>query len=173
MSLRGNAIRANTLETITAGANIAIGASATTIAIGTSTSVVNIPNLGIGSYKSNTLQITTATNTFTIANLITYQFFVSDFSSTNPATVNDPITVNLPTPTAEIDGIIYTFRKIRGAFNTTGNNWLFNFATACYVANNNSLTTTGQPVSVFNTSAIVIRFVVVGDGLGAFYWILA
>jgi hypothetical protein len=172
MSLRVNNMRGNTLETITADANIAVGASATTVSIGTTTSVVNLPNLGIGSYKSNTFQITTQTNTFTIANLLSFQIFVSDFSSTNPATVNDIITVNLPTPTADIEGIIYTFRKIRGAFSTSGNNWAFNFATASYVANNNSLTTTGQPVSVFNTGAIVVRLVVVGDDLGSYYWIL-
>lgn len=171
MSLRGNAIRANTLDSISS--SMAIGAGCSTINVGTSTSKTNLGSLvNYSTLKSGVYNTVLQSNTITIADLQTYQYFVSGFSSANPATVNDAITFNMPTPTADIEGIIYTFRKIRGGISNSGNNLLFNFATASYVANNLGLTSNGQPVNVFNTGALFIRFTVVGY-LGSYYWILA
>lgn len=171
MSLKSDEVKTDTLDTISS-TSMNIGLSASTISIG-SLSKVNVGNLSnYKTIKSSTLNISTQTNTLTITDLLNYQIIVSGFSSTNPATVNDIITFNMPTPTADIEGIVYTFRKVRGAFSAGSTNLTFNWTTNSYIVNNTGLTTTGQPTNIFSTSATLIRMVVVGY-LGTYYFILA
>lgn len=172
MSLQGNAIRANTIDTITV-TNMNIGTTCSTISVGTSTSLTNLPSLSdYKTLKSGVSNSVLQANTLTISDLQNNQYFVSGYSSANPATANDVITYNMPAPTADIEGIIYTFRKIRGGVSAATTNYQFNFATSSYIVNNTTLTTPGQPVNTFSTSALQIRFTVVGY-LGVYYWILA
>jgi hypothetical protein len=169
MSLRGNAIRANTLDSISS--TMAIGAGCASISVGTATSKTNLGSLvSYATVRSAVYNTDLQTNTITIADLQNFQYFVSGFSTNNPATSNETITFNLPTPTVDIEGIIYTFRKIRGGISNSGTNFTFNFASASYVANNLGLTSSGQPAAVFNTGALFTRFTVV-EYLGSYYWI--
>lgn len=171
MSLKTGTVLADTLDTITA-TSMTIGASATTIQIGASSSTpVNVGNLNFTTVRPDVLYISTQTYTMTTAELRDSQIIVMNYSSANPATVNDIITFTMPVPTAEMEGCLYTFRKIRGAVSAGTTNLVFNWSGNYYIANNTSLTAPGQPVNTFSTSAPLIRFICVGY-LGVYYFIL-
>ena len=171
MSLKSEEVKVDTLDTITS-TSMTIGANASTISIGTSSSKVNVGNLSnYGYIKPGVLNITDLSYSLTVADLLNYQIIVSGYSSMTTSAVNDNITFTMPTPTAELEGIVYTFRKIRGGVSTTGTNMTFNWPTNSYIANNTSLTTTGQPVNTLSSNPQSIRFTVVGY-LGTYYFIL-
>jgi len=172
MSLKSGEVKVDTLDTITS-TSMTIGENASTISIGTSSSKVNVGNLSnYGTIKPGVLNITTQNYTLTITDLLNYQIIVSGYSSMSTSTVNDIITFTMPTPTAEIEGIVYTFRKIRGGVSTGTTNMTFNWPTNSYIANNTSLTTTGQPANTLSSNQQSIRFTVVGY-LGTYYFIIS
>ena len=113
--------------------------------------------------------LTTQTNTLTVAELIETNIVVSLFSSSNPSTVNDNITINLPTATAELEGMFFFFRKMRGAVGASGTSWTFTTPTATIVAINTTANATGQPVSTLIQSSFILRLVVCGYA-GTYYW---
>ena len=169
MSLQSGTVLTNSLDTITAS-SMTIGTSASTIQIGTGT--VNVGNIfNYGYISTGVLNVATQNYTLLTSDLVNYQIIVPNYSSANPATVNDNITFTMPTPTADMEGVIYTFRKIRGAISAGTTNLTFNWSGNYYIVNNTSLTTTGQPTNTFTTTAPLIRFICVGY-LGVYYFIL-
>jgi hypothetical protein len=171
MSLQSNIVSTNSLDTITSS-SMTIGTSASTIQLGGSGIVVIVGNIfNYGYISPGVLNVSTQTYTLSTSDLVNYQIIVPNYSSANPATVNDIITFTMPNPTSDMEGVIYTFRKIRGAISAGTTNLTFNWSGNYYIVNNTSLTTTGQPTNTFTTSAPLIRFICVGY-LGVYYFIL-
>jgi hypothetical protein len=139
---------------VTTAVNIATGDTTGTVTIGSSNNsiLLNAPTT-VKSTKQNIIYLTALSNTLTVADILASNLFGSTYSSANPSTANDSITVNIPTPTAAMEGMTLVFRKVRGVFNTTSPNWSFVCPTSSCVIG--SLTTTAAPTGTtltYNTS---------------------
>ena len=148
-----------------------IGSGSTTGAVtigGISNSILLNAPTTVKSTKQNIIYLTESTNTLTEANFLASNLFGSTYSLANPTTANDSITVNIPTPTAAMEGMTLVFRKVRGVFNTSSANWSFVCPTQSCVLS--SLTTTTAPTGTTLTfNSTVARIVVLGY-LGSYYY---
>lgn len=142
--------------------NLTIASNCTTLNVGTNNTVY-VENVGNNkSIKQSIYYFSTQTFSPTISDFFQNgTFIIPTYSSANPSTVNDIITINLPVPTAELDGVVFLFRKLRGSANNTSTNWTFNCPS--------SLLTTTVPVSTLNLNPMIIRTYVLGFE-GTYYY---
>ena len=174
MTTASQTIRTNSVSTITS-APLEIGTTATSVIVGNGVPVT-IGNLGtINLIKPKVVIITTQSYTVTVGDIIAGSIFSSTFSSAPTLTVNDIITINLPTPTADIEGIIVQFRKLRGGASNSTQNWIFNCPTSSLILSNAvTLTTSGQPTSTATPTNYQQRMTVLKyfDGsTTTYYWV--
>jgi hypothetical protein len=96
---------------------------------------------------------------------------MSTFSFLPPA-ANDIITVNLPTPISSpsTEGLILTFRKLRGSINQTTPNWQFTTVTPIILPLGNSLTGGGGANSSSSRNSNTVMYVIVLFG-GVYYYV--
>jgi hypothetical protein len=131
----------------------------------------NCPNLTVKSLISSIVTISTQTFTPTIASFTTDgTTFVSTYSSANPSIANDIITVNLPVPTSAIEGMIFHFRKIRGAINVSSTNWSFVTSPASIIKSDVTITTSGNPTTTYTVNSLYVRIQVYSYS-GVYYWV--
>lgn len=171
MSLQSEEIKVNSLDTITS-TTMSLGVSSSTISLGSSSTLTTVGSLdNFSTIKPQVFNLTTQTWNPTIAQLLDATTIVCNYSLSNPSTSNSVITINLPIPTAELEGVIITFRKIRGVLNTASSNFLFN-CNGHMLSFNASLTTTGQPGNQLNVAATIQRLLILGYS-GTYYYMTA
>lgn len=172
MTTVANIVKTDAISYI-ANVNQTYGGSSTDITIGNNTTVVNIANPNVNTIVSKVFSPSTQTFTLTINDFLANGTFICPkYTSANPSTVNDVITVNLPDPTSAIEGMFFCFRKIRGALNTSTQNWLFTSPNSSILISSNGLTQSGTPTtSSFAQTALTVRIVVLGYA-GVYYYVL-
>ena len=171
MTTRATSILTNTYNGVPPAnftVNIALNAGDVTIGSNLTTTIIPRPT-SVKVITPSVRYLSSQVNTLTVAQLIETNIVVSLFSSANPSTVNDNITVNLPTATAELEGMFFFFRKMRGAISASGVSWTFTTPTATIVSIQTTANATGQPVASITQSAFILRLVVCGTG-GVYYW---
>lgn len=171
MTTQATSILSNTYNGVPpSNFTVNIAQNAGDVTIGTNLTTTTIPRpSGVKVITPQIRYLTTQTNTLTVAQLIETNIIASLFSSANPSTVNDNITVNLPTATAELEGMFFFFRKMRGGISASGVSWTFTTPTATLVAIQTTANATGQPVASITQSAFIVRMVVCGSA-GIYYW---
>lgn len=149
--------------------NIGSGTTTGVVTIGgTSNSILLNAPVTVKSTKESITYLTGSINTLTVANILASNLFGSTYSSANTSTENNSIGVTMPTPTSAMEGMTLVFRKLRGVFNLSSSNWLFDCTTSSFVAS--SLTSTATPTgTAFSTNSTVARFVVMGYS-GSYYY---
>lgn len=137
-----------------------------------STDTLNAKNYGgvVGIYQKTTY-LTTQINTITSGSIITDgMVYMSNYSSASPSTINDIITINLPTPTASLEGFTLTFRKLRGSIDNSTTNWTFVAPSPLILSTTRSLTTTGGANAISNQTGLTIKYIIAGY-LGVYYYL--
>lgn len=168
MTTQTESVLTNNLNSL--GTTLTIGQSSTSVSIGSTNSITNIPRINAKVVKPKVVYITTTSFSPTISDFFTNgTIFNSTYSSANPSTINDIITINLPTATAELEGMYFLFRKTRGAINGTSQNWTFTTNPASIVPIGASITTSGYPIASISQNVIFQRLIVCGYN-GLYYW---
>jgi hypothetical protein len=150
--------------------DIGSGTTTGTVTIGNSANsiLLNAPTT-VKSTKESIIYLTASTNTLTEANILASNLFGSTYSSDNPSTANNSISVNIPTPTSAMEGMTLVFRKVRGVFNTGSPNWLFTCPTSSMVLT--SLTTTATPTGTsLQVNATVARLTIMAYSGSLYYF---
>jgi hypothetical protein len=169
MSTQTNTLLTNNLDSVTSSQSI--GSSLNTLTIGNTSNAVSIGNLYSTSVKPKVYVFSTQTITLTVANILLNGSIInSTYSSANPSTVNDIITVNLPVATSAIDGVYFIFRKMRGALNGSSQNWNFVTSPASLINGTTTVSTSGIPTTTLVSSTLVVRLQVIGLN-GTYYWV--
>lgn len=174
MTTQSNNVRAVSMDTLSA-TTLTIGSNATNISIGGASSKVIMGNIAnVNTLATRVFNITTTSHIVTLENIFTNGMtYVLTYSSANPSTVNDIITITLPTPDASIEGMYFVFRKLRGFVNTSTTNVTFNCDTPSILSGTVSLTSSANPaISTLSNSGPTTRWTVLGFG-GAYYWTLS
>lgn len=172
MTTQSNSIKTTALDSTSTA--LTIGDTATTINLGGSTNTLNITRILTSSVKQKIYYTNSATLTFTVNDFLTNgTFIMSLYSSANPSTANDLITVNLPTPTAQLDGCYFCFRKLRGQISNGSANWQFVTSPPSLLAGGASLTTGANPVSSNLSFNPGIQRIFVMGYAGSYYWTFA
>lgn len=158
----------NSIDSI--GLSQSIASSATTINMGNPAGSVNISNLIVTTVKPKINVLTLQINTFTVDSILAGgSTIVSTYTSANPSTANDSITINLPTPDSRLDGIQFFFRKMRGALNNSSENWRFVTNPSSIIVSSATASTTGHPIAAIGVIALFVRMTVLGIN-GTYYW---
>lgn len=170
MSLSTAIMKTDIFDTVSA--TLSMGATSTSITIGGTSTTTTIQNVqDYACIDSNVITLVSQNNTLTIENFIEGgQVINSTYTSATPSTVNNIITINLPTPDARIEGVTFLFRKTRGAINTSSANFTFSTTTNCIVSFTTGITMTGQPTNSISSNALVFRFIVL-EYSGTYYWV--
>lgn len=169
MTTQSGIVLTNKLNPLSSIVNVAQSSTSITIG-GSSTSTTMSRLTDVRVLKPNVYVWTTLTISPTISDFLTNGTIIaSTYSSAVPSTVNDNIIVNLPTPTVDIEGMLFFFRKMRGAINSSSTNWTFNTSPASLVGINVTANSTGSPVSTLTQNAVILRMVVCGYA-GTYYW---
>ena len=155
--------------TQTTDVNIGSGSTTGSVTIGnTDNSILLNAPTSFKSTKQHITYFTSQTNTLIVADILASNLFGSTYSLANPTTTNDVITVNIPTPTSDMEGMTLVFRKLRGALNTSTTNWTFTCPTSTIVVN--SLTASAPPtLSTLSVSTLVSKFTVLAYS-GSYYY---
>jgi hypothetical protein len=166
-------VKTNALDSISTA--LTIGSSASTVNVGQPTNIINVERLiASTSVKQNIYYFSTQTFSPTVADFLANgTFIMSLYSSANPSTVNDIITVNLPTPTSQLDGCYFCFRKLRGQLNNSSVNWSFNTSTPTLLAGGATLTSSASPLATLISFNPGIQRVYVLGYSGSYYWTFA
>lgn len=129
-----------------------------------STSTLTTQNLGnIAGIYQKTKYLTNQSNTITIGSIITDgMIYMSTYSSAYPSIINDVIAIDLPTPTASLEGFTLTFRKMRGSVDTTSPNWTFSAPGSYILSTTRSLTTTGGANASSTQNDLNVKFIIAG-----------
>lgn len=171
MTTQANIVLTDTYNGPHTGNTIDIASSATSVTIGsavTETFIVKLNEVRV--LNPRVLVLTTQINTLTEAQILASGTTIfSTFTSTNPSTVNDNITINLPDPTVALEGLFFFFRKMRGSINPSTTNWTFTTPSARIVGLNTTANATGQPLVSVTQTGLSLRLVVCGYA-GTYYW---
>jgi len=169
MTTQSGTILANKLNPLSTTLNVA--PSSTSLTIGstfTTTTINRINDVKVAKpkvYVWNASIVSPTVDDF----LANGTVICSIYSTANPSTSNDIITVNLPTPTEKLEGMIFFFKKLRGSANSASNNWVFNCSSYSIVDITATITTTGQPRTTYAQIGTIIRMLVCGYE-GSYYW---
>ena len=169
MTTQSGTVLTNTLNPLSTTLNV--GTSSTDITIGSSSTTTTINRItNVKVLKPKVYVWTTQIVSPTVADFLTNGTIInSTYSSANPSTVNDNIQVNLPIPTAQLEGMYFFLRKMRGAINGSTINWTFSTSPASIVSISTSANATGSPVASITQTNLFLRMVVCGYG-GTYYW---
>lgn len=170
MTTRSTNVQTNALDSST---TLTIGGN--TINVGGSSNIINVERLiASTSVKQNIYYFSTQTFSPTVADFLANgTFCMSLYSSANPSTLNDNITVNLPVPTSQLDGCYFCFRKLRGQLNNSSVNWSFYTTTPTLLAGGATLTSSASPLVSFTSFNPGIQRVYVLGYAGSYYWTFA
>lgn len=172
MTTNSTTIKTNELNSIST--NLTIGDTGSTVNLGATSNIISLNNVITPSIKQKVYYFSTQTFSPTVADFLANgTICISLFSSANPSTANDIITVNLPVPTIQLEGTYFIFRKIRGIFNNTTTNFIFNSSPASILGNTGTLTTGSSPLvstASFNPS---IHRIYVMAYLSTYVWAFA
>jgi hypothetical protein len=174
MSIQTDTVKTESFDTISA-TSLSIGNSATNINVGGSSTTVNMGYITNSNNVKNVINyVSTQTVTLSISDFLTNgTIFVFTYSSANPSTINDLITINLPAPIAQIEGMFFFFRKLRGFANTSTTNCTFNTIGGSYIIGNAvSLTSSVSPATnTLSNNGPNLRLYVLGYS-GSYYWVV-
>lgn len=171
--LRNNNVKTSSLDTPTTSLILINDASVTTMNLGISTTIeaqsITIPTVKQKVYYFSTQTLSPTVNNF----LANGTIIISLYSSANPTTVNDIITITLPPPTASLNGCYFLFRKLRGIINNGTTNFTFTTSPASILPLGSSLTSGSTPIlSTQSFNSGIIRAYVVSYS-GTHYWTFA
>lgn len=169
MTTQSGTVTATTLNPV--GTTLNVAPSSTSLTIGSSSTITTINRItDVKVYDPRVWTWTTQTVSPTVADFIANgSTIASTYSSASPSTVNDNITVNLPTPTASLSGMFFFIRKMRGSINTSSTNFTFNTSPASLVNLQTSANATGQPLATITQNGLFFRLLVCGYS-GTYYW---
>lgn len=173
-AINSDIIKTNAIISPTTSLALVNSATTTLINVGGAGTIVLAHNVVTPTVKQKVYYFSTQTLSPTVANFLANgTIVISLFSSANPSTINDIITMNLPPPTAELDGCFFLFRKLRGQLNNSSTNWTFVTSPASLLSGGASLTSGATPVvSTLSFNPGVQRLFVISYA-GSYYWTFA
>ena len=171
MTLYSTTLKTTAVDTDTT--DLTIGDGATIVNLGGSSNIISLSNIVTQTVKQKVYYVSSQIFSPTVTDFLANgTIVIFTYGLQNPSTSNEVITINLPTPTAQLDGACFIFRKIRGIYNTSNTNMIFNTSPASILEGTGSLTKAGQPIALVNLTSTILRAYVMSYA-STYVWVMA